>query len=298
MSLQLPDGWRALTVDDASDVAALLAEDELVYGYPGKVSAEDVANWWRRTDLTQNSWAREDGDRIVAVGWLEQYGNDVIAGGAVRPNAKGNGLGAELVAISDRRAGELGGSCFRQMALGADPAARSLLESRGFCEVRRHYVMAIQLEFEPNEPTLPDGLAIDTFREDEACAFHAAGGEAFAEEWGFHSFPFDEWWAMRKDDDKSLWFVIRDGGEIAALARCEPMLGGGSVGMLAVRKPWRKRGLGRALLLHAFGEFRRRGFDRASLGVDSENPTGATRLYESVGMRVESVHVTYEKELA
>ena len=92
--------------------------------------------------------------------------------------------------------------------------------------------------------------------------------------------------------------MIRDGGEIAALARCEPMLGGGSVGMLAVRKPWRRRGLGRALLLHAFREFRRRGFERASLGVDSENPTGATRLYESVGMRVESEHVTFERALA
>ena len=110
--------------------------------------------------------------------------------------------------------------------------------------------------------------------------------------------PFDEWWALRKDDDHSLWFVVRDGEEIAAIARCEPMLGGGSVGMLAVRERWRRRGLGRALLLHAFREFRRRGWDRASLGVDSENPTDATRLYESVGMRVESEHVTFERQLS
>jgi ribosomal protein S18 acetylase RimI-like enzyme len=70
------------------------------------------------------------------------------------------------------------------------------------------------------------------------------------------------------------------------------------VGLLGVRKPWRKRGLGKALLVHAFREFRDRGYDRATLGVDSENPTGATRLYESVGMHVETTFVTFEKELA
>jgi ribosomal protein S18 acetylase RimI-like enzyme len=113
---------------------------------------------------------------------------------------------------------------------------------------------------------------------------------------------FDDWWEMRSNDpqfDPSLWFLVRDGDEIAAINRCEGgRHGGGYVGLLGVRKPWRKRGLGKALLLHAFREFRDRGYDRATLGVDSENPTGATRLYESVGMHVETTFVTFEKELA
>ena len=45
--------------------------------------------------------------------------------------------------------------------------------------------------------------------------------EAFANEWGFRSLPFEEWWGMRSDDDQSLWFVVRDGERIAAYARCE-----------------------------------------------------------------------------
>jgi ribosomal protein S18 acetylase RimI-like enzyme len=186
----------------------------------------------------------------------------------------------------------------RQIACGRDQSARALLEARGYREVRRHFEMALRLGSEPFEPALPNGFEIDTFREGEARAFQAAAGDAFAEEWGFHALPFDEWWAMRKDEDKSLWFVVRDGGEIAALARCNASHGGGYVGMLGVRKPWRRRGFGRALLLHAFREFRQRGFERASLGVDSENPMGATRLYESVGMRVESEYVTFERELS
>ena len=92
---------------------------------------------------------------------------------------------------------------------------------------------------------------------------------------------------------------MRDGDEIAAALRGEPDRGGaGWVGAIGVRKPWRKRGLGLALLLHAFGEFYRRGQPRIGLGVDAQNPTGATRLYERAGMRVAYEAVAFEKALA
>ena len=60
----------------------------------------------------------------------------------------------------------------------------------------------------------------------------------------------------------------------------------GWIGTLAVRPAWRRRGLGRALLLEGFRRFAASGESHVALGVDSENPSGATRLYESVGMRV------------
>lgn len=69
------------------------------------------------------------------------------------------------------------------------------------------------------------------------------------------------------------------------------------MGALGVRPAWRGRGLGRALLVHAFGDFHRRGERRVGLGVDSENATGATRLYESVGMHVDQETVVWEKVL-
>jgi ribosomal protein S18 acetylase RimI-like enzyme len=55
-------------------------------------------------------------------------------------------------------------------------------------------------------------------------------------------------------------------------------------------------GLGMALLLHSFGEFYKRGQTVVCLGVDADNPTGATRLYERAGMHVETEYVCYEKE--
>ena len=67
---------------------------------------------------------------------------------------------------------------------------------------------------------------------------------------------------------------------------------------LAVRRPWRQHGLGMALLRHSFGEFHRRGARKVGLGVDSENTTGATRLYERAGMHVAQQFDFFEKVLA
>ena len=74
-------------------------------------------------------------------------------------------------------------------------------------------------------------------------------------------------------------------------------MGIGWIRTLGVRRPWRKRGLGEALLYHSFGEFYRRGMKTIGLGVDAQNPTGATRLYQKVGMYAASEFLTYEKEL-
>ena len=71
----------------------------------------------------------------------------------------------------------------------------------------------------------------------------------------------------------------------------------GWIASVGVRQPWRRQGLGLALIHHAFGEFWRRGERKVGLGVDAENPTGATRLYERAGMHVAFDAVVYEKRL-
>jgi ribosomal protein S18 acetylase RimI-like enzyme len=101
--------------------------------------------------------------------------------------------------------------------------------------------------------------------------------------------------------DPSLFFLAMDGDEIAGISLCPPSAIGdgtmGWVGTLGVRRPWRKRGLGLALLRHSFGEFYRRGMHKVGLGVDAENLTGALRLYENAGMHIESAFDLFEKEL-
>ena len=135
----------------------------------------------------------------------------------------------------------------------------------------------------------------------QARAFHSALNEAMADDWGFVAMPFDEWRRLRleaAETDVSLWFAASDGDEIAGAIRCDgTKFGGGFVGALGVRRPWRRRGVGAALLQRAFLEYFRRGVTRVSLGVDSTNQSGATRLYERVGMHVVSEDVAFEKAL-
>jgi mycothiol synthase len=223
MTSSLPEGVtsRPLRREDAALVAELLAEDERWMGLPARIGESDVLAWWIRTNLDEDSWLLEEDGRAVAVGWMEAHDGVAFGGSGVRPGAKGRGLGTWLLAAQEEHARELGAARLHQHTIAADPSAASLMSSHGYREARRHYEMAIELDEEPPAPDLGDDLAVDTFREEEAREYHDAIGEAFANEWGFVSMPFEQWWEMRREDDHSLWFVIRDRERIAAYARCE-----------------------------------------------------------------------------
>jgi mycothiol synthase len=220
----------------------------------------------------------------------------------VAQGAKSRGLGGRLVDLGEGRAAAAGAARAQTFGPALDPAAHELFESRGYTEVRRFFDMAIELTEPVPEPSLPDGLAIEAFAEEDARVFHDAMDEAFQDHWEHHPRPFEEWWEQKRsapDYDPTLWFLIRDGGEVAATVRNDPERnGGGYIGAIGVRRPWRGRGLGKALLLHSFAEFQRRGQTRVTLGVDAQNPTGATKLYERVGMQVEMEGIVFEKALA
>jgi mycothiol synthase len=294
---------RPITLAELETAAELLAlDEEHALGRPSRIGVADLRAWLSGSELDKDTWLVEEDGRFVALGWHEANGEVSFAVGVVHPEARGRGFGGRLVDQAAARAREAGAERLHYAAFAADAAAPALLEGHGFHEVRRFYEMGIALEGPPAAPSLPAGLVLDTFRVEEAEAFHAALDEAFQDHWEHHSRPWEEWWAKHRkvpDFDPTLWFVVRDGDEIAAAARNDANRnGGGWVGALGVRRPWRGKGLGKALLLHIFGEFHRRGIGRVSLGVDAENPTGATRLYESAGMTVEIEQVVYEKALA
>ena len=186
-----------------------------------------------------------------------------------------------------------------QVTLGPDDAARRLLEARGYREARRHLRDDDRARsgrrLGRSSPTR--GIRDSSGRPTRA-SWYAAANEIFEDEWSFDLGTFDEWWRLRSSDDHTLWFLARDGAEIVGILQAEyGRRGGGLVHWVGVCKPWRRRGVGRALLLQAFGELHARGATRVGLGVDAENPSQATRLYESVGMYVEADHATFLKEL-
>jgi mycothiol synthase len=305
MSSSPPDGLsvRRASVDDAPAIAALIAAADVAVQGWSESSVSELLSWWRLMDIEHDSWVLHGGDAIGAYGVAFPHGDTLELDGYVHPDYQGRGLGAWLVARADERAQELCKPRLHAWSLAGDERAHRLFEQFGMREVRRSYRMAIDLDAPPPAVEWPEGLRVETFKTEDAEAFHDVMVEAFEDEWNFVPMSFEEWREMRlvKDPtfDPTLWFVVRDGAEIAAVLRGEPdRSGAGFVGMLGVRKPWRRRGVGLALLQHAFAEFYRRGKRRVVLGVDAENPSGATRLYERAGMHVAFEAVVYGKELA
>jgi mycothiol synthase len=292
---------RAATPEDLPALAVLLAEEEAdVQGRPSHISVGDVREWTSRTDLAVDSWLFEADGQLAAAGWFDLLPGEEVgfAAGVVHPGWKAKGLGTQLVDRSEERARHYGAKRLHQFAFAKDAAAVQLFTDRGYYEVRRFYEMAIDLEEPPEAPP----FGIETLDVEQAAAFYAALDEAFQDHWEHHSTPFDEWWARHASNpgfDPSLWFVIREGDEMVAVSRNEANRnGGGYVASIGVRRPWRGKGYAKALLLHTFREFYERGLTRVTLGVDAENPTGATHLYERVGMHVEQENIFFEKSFS
>jgi mycothiol synthase len=181
------------------------------------------------------------------------------------------------------------------------PASRELLESRGYAFHHYSLRMLIDLAEEPPEPEWPDGITVRTFRPGEEQAVYEAHQETFSDQRDFSRERYEDWshWWLGEGFDPELWFLAVAGDEIRGISLCRAEWGGdedlGWVSILGVRRPWRQRGVGLALLVHSFRELRARGKKRAGLGVDAENPTGAVQLYERAGMTVNRRHIWYDK---
>ena len=304
MISSLPAGFtiRAPTWDDVDSATEVLLADERAARGSVNWDAGDTREWLSQADFEQNAWVVEKEGRLVAVGALNVRGELFDGWLIVHPEFTDRGVGSALVRIAEDRARALGAQSLRLGTLAENVAGRTLLEEAGYRDVRHYIQMQIQLDGPPPEPAWAEGVTVAQFDLGEARALHAAINDAFADEWNFHPRPFEEWAEHRleaEDFDPTLWFIAHSGDEIPAFALCYPMRWGSPhVGLLGVRKPWRRRGLGLALLHHAFGEFYRRGERKVGLGVDALNPTGATRLYERAGMSVYTEDVVYERELA
>lgn len=303
MSLSLPETVtiRSATSDDAAAVTELLRAAETAVRGTSIAGLQDTLDWWRMVDLASGSWVIEENGALVAGGMLVTLREDGDFWAFVRPDQKGRGFGTALLKRAEQAAIAAGKRSLHAGTFAEDEDASAVLTARGYRDVRHYFTMVIELSEPPPAPEWPAGVRGDTIRYDEASAFKDALDEAFAEEWGWERMDYDEWRRLRldaPDTDLGLWFVVRDDEEIAAAARCDAgRWGGGWVGAIGVRPRWRRRGLGLALLRHAFAEFHRRGERVVRLGVDAENPTGATRLYERAGMRVESEEIVYERML-
>jgi ribosomal protein S18 acetylase RimI-like enzyme len=129
---------------------------------------------------------------------------------------------------------------------------------------------------------------------------HEVMNEAFVDHFQQSEEPFDAWRARllgHADFDPDLWLIAWDGGEAAGALIAYDHGDLGWVKGLGVRRPWRRRGLGAALLAQALAAFHQRGQLRVDLGVDAEGATRPLRLYERAGMQATSAYELYTRDL-
>jgi ribosomal protein S18 acetylase RimI-like enzyme len=297
--MERPAGYSARSArpEDVAELEQLFIALDREEGIEPSYLEEDMMSAWRRADFDvelDTFVVLSDSGAIVAYGHVEaRPPTDLVSMGWVHPHHRELGLGAFVIEAMESRARAKAGApaaAFERVVNVVTewdrPAAR-LLEDAGYKAVRHFWSMEIDLKAEVDRPAILPGVTVRPFDPAEASAVHAVLVEAFQDHWGTPFPEFPDWSAEtleRKSSDPSLWRIAEVNGEVVGSLVADASSGSGWVIDLGVLRGFRNRGIGRALLLHAFHDFKERGLGRAALGVDSESLTGATRLYEGVGM--------------
>jgi mycothiol synthase len=234
----------------------------------------------------------------------------------VDPPWRRRGIGRAMLGTLEARAqaiaaDETDGAPIRFRAATEDVAVGTiaLLEQAGYEPVRYWYTMRRpNLDDQPGMP-VPEGLEIREVEPAHLGAIWEAEVEAVLDHWGSSEPSEEDFQAFLRDADSTataLWRIAWDGDQVAGQVRSyinedvnrRDGIQRGWVEYITVRRPWRRRGLARALIAASFPLLRARGMTEAVLGVDTENPSGALRLYEAMGFEPIARSTTYEKPLS
>lgn len=221
--------------------------------------------------------------------------------GLVVPAWRRRGIGAAILRANEQRIREIaaehpeGTKWVQSEHNDHQPGAAALLGTNGYREVRWSWLLTRRTG-DPLPPApMPAGLQVRPATADNAFRIVRALEDVFAED--PHHVPSTDDDLRRMlaypDWDFSLWRVAWDGEEVAGMIlnyiiphdtetagrRC------GWTDPVAVRRPYRRRGLARSLLAQSVQAFRDRGFDETVMLVDSHNPYHAMEVYQSVGYR-------------
>jgi ribosomal protein S18 acetylase RimI-like enzyme len=271
---------------DADAIAALFLE---AWGESRRMDGEEIRGWLRNDAFRPENLRVlvEDG---VVVGYVDIW----IEPPAMDVDAAAPGHWGEVYSWAEERARAQGLERVRTFFVDGHELER-LVAARDYRAIRASYTMEIELaDAPPAAPAPGGGIEIRAYRlgADEQATYEAQE-ESFEDHWDHHPQSIETWreFSVKQVNfDPSLWFLAWDGDEVAGLSLNFPERSGdpgyGWVGVLGVRRPWRRSGLGEALLRHSFRALHGRGRRRVRLSVDAESPTGATRLYERAGMRV------------
>ncbi len=297
---------RPVETDQPSILELMIRCDVRDVGQPDS-DLEDLRYDWQQIDLNQDAWLAFNGEGV-----LKSYGAVLPWSCGKRlaiyddPGTENDELFLSLLVLCEGRAAN-------QLRATADPLQKKVvthvsdsveyqkkvLEDAGYSISRFIYNMHIDINGNLPEPQWPEGVEVRNAKTGiDDRYIHAVIQDAFHKP-DHPDQPFEEWkeFMMRADLYQSdLWFLALNGEDVVGTCLCFPYEDLGWVRQLAVAQPFRKRGLGTALLQHSFRAFKQRGYNKVGLAVESSNEN-AYRLYERAGM-YKAIHLDeYQKTL-
>ena len=315
--------YRPLRDGDYATLALLFNAASVVDGRAQHQAAEELQEEFEAlpVDLPVDTLAAWQGDALLGAVYMWYLRSDVreercYVLGTVHPDHRGRGIGRHLLAWGLERAAALLRSSgndlpkfIRVDAPHTNTSALRLFERFGLDPIR--YFADLRADLSATQPPLrlATGFRIIPWNVDCNEEVRHVRNSAFMDHWG--STPVTaEWWTAqttgfgsRPDwsyfavdtDDRIVGYVITHRYD-----NDDELLGAkyawiDNIGTLA---EWRGRGVASRLISAALDTYRRHGMHFAALGVDSANPTGAYRLYESLGFRPWRQFVTYQREVA
>ncbi len=252
------------------------------------------------------------------VGWYkESEGNYIYYSlGWVIPEWRRQGIGTAILKQNEYRIYEIADEkhppeapkFFQNNHNDKQLGEAALLKANGYEEIRWGYQMQRSIDTPLPDAPMPEGMEVRPVTEDHYRLIWDADNEAFVGSWGY-SEPTEEDYQRWLSDPvifvPELWKIAWDGDQVAGMVRNfvneeeneEYQRKRGYTEFISVRRPWRRRGLARSLLVQSIEMFREMGMEETVLGVDTQNPNHALDLYESVGYRITEKGTTYRKPL-
>ena len=233
--------------------------------------------------------------------------------GFVLPAWRRKGIGGAMLRHNEKRVREIGrqhpAEAVKKLQVWAsdsETSALALYERFGYQPVRYGFEMVRPLDRPVEVTPMPEGLELRPVKPEHYRLLWEADQEAFRDHWGFVPGTEEDYrrWQEEPTFNPELWKVAFDGEQVAGMVlnflneaeNKEYNRQRGYTENIAVRRPWRKRGLARSLLTQSLKMFQDMGMAHATLGVDAENPNGALRLYQSVGFEEVKRFITLRKQ--
>ena len=229
--------------------------------------------------------------------------------GRVIPAWRGHGIGTATMRWAERRIRELverhgsaGRAVFQANTTSHEASYNELLVTEGYTPVHSFIEMGYSSDDPLPAVVLPEGFELRPARPEHYRAIWQANEAAFSDEWGRR--PVDDEGYIKfvghvlsnPGVDPALWQIAWHGDEVAGVALCELTKPGvGEITELSVQPQWRGRGLAKALIISAAQALTERGVRHVRIFTDADNLLGARSLYESIGFRVLTEYIRYQK---